>query len=67
MPRTKKKRKVSAAKKYADGTTYKDSDGKVHRRKSYPKGHPKQRAYCGRSAKQKQTAKVKARRAAWSC
>ena len=65
MPRRKKK--VSADKKYADGTTYKDSKGKVHRRKSHPKGHPKQRAYCARSAKQNQTAKVKALRKAWSC
>lgn len=65
MPRTKKK--ISAKKKYADGTTYKDSKGKVHRRKSYPKGHPKQIAYCKRSAGQKQTEKVRVRREAWSC
>lgn len=53
--------------KYKDGTTYKDSEGKTHKRKSYPKGHPKQKAYCARSAKQKKTEKVKARRKAWSC
>lgn len=56
----------SAKKKYADGTTY-TVNGKKVKRKSYPKGHPKQRAYCARSAKQKQTAKVKTRRKAWSC
>ena len=67
MPRTKKKRKISAKKKYADGTTYKDSKGKTHRRKSFPRGHPKQVAYCARSREQKQTEKVKVRRAAWNC
>lgn len=65
MPR--KKKKVSAAKKYADGTTYKDPSGKTRKRKSYPKGHPKQKAYCARSAKQKKTAKVRVRRKAWKC
>lgn len=56
-----------AMKKYKDGTTYKTPEGETRTRKSYPKGHPKQKAYCARSAKQKQTAKVKARRKAWSC
>lgn len=64
MPKQYKK---PASKKYADGTKYKDSEGKTHTRKSYPKGHPKQKAYCARSAKQKQTEKVKVRRRAWSC
>ena len=63
----KKKRKVPASKKYANGTTYKDSKGKTRTRKSYPKGHPKQKAYCARSAKQKKTEKVKVRRKAWKC
>jgi hypothetical protein len=58
---------MNAKQKYKDGTTYKDSEGKTHKRKSHPKGHPKQRAYCARSAKQKQTEKVKARRSAWDC
>lgn len=53
--------------KYGDGTTYKDSDGKTRVRKSHKKGHPKQKAYCARSAKQKQTEKVKVRRKDWSC
>lgn len=56
-----------ADRKYANGTTYKDPSGKTRKRKSYPKGHPKQKAYCARSAKQKQTPKVKARRRAWKC
>lgn len=60
-------RKKSASEKYKDGTKYKDSDGKTRTRKSYPKGHPKQRGYCARSAKQKQTEKVKVRRKAWKC
>ena len=69
MPRRKttKKKKVPASKKYANGTTYKDSKGKTHKRKSYPKGHPKQKAYCARSAKQKKTEKVRVRRKAWKC
>jgi len=63
------KKKMSAKKadkKYANGTTYK-VNGKTRKRKSYPKGHPKQKAYCARSAKQKKIAKVKARRRAWKC
>ena len=63
----RKRKKISAKKKYADGTTYKDSKGRTHKRRSYPKGHPKQRAYCARSAEQKQTEIVKVRREAWSC
>ena len=66
MPK-KKMTQREANKKYRDGTTYKTPSGETRRRKSYPKGHPKQKAYCARSAKQKQTKKVKARRAAWKC
>lgn len=62
----KKKKKVSADKKYADGTTYKDSEGKTHRRVSSP-GTKRGKAYCARSSGQKRTAKVKARRKAWGC
>lgn len=59
-------KKKPASKKYADGTTYKDSSGKKRRRKSAP-GTPKADAYCARSAKQKKTEKVKVRRKAWGC
>lgn len=62
----KKITQKQANKKYKDGTTY-TVNGKKRKRKSYPKGSPKQRAYCARSAKQKQTKKVKARRKAWKC
>jgi|GEM_PF-4998567 len=60
-------KKTPPSKKYANGTKYTDPDGKTRTRKSYPKGHPKQKAYCARSAKQKQTEKVKVRRKAWKC
>ena len=63
----RKRKKVSASTKFANGTTYRDSEGTVRKRKSYPKGHPKQRSFCARSAKQKQTEKVKVRRKAWKC
>lgn len=62
MPR----KKQSDFQKYKDGTTY-TVNGKKRKRKSYPKGHPKQKAYCARSAKQKQTNKVKVRRREWNC
>ena len=55
-----------AKRKYRDGTTYKDPSGKTRRRKSAP-GTPKGNAYCARSAKQKQTEKVRVRRKAWGC
>jgi hypothetical protein len=61
-----KKKKVSADKKYADGTTYKDSSGKTHRRVSSP-GTKRGKAYCARTVSQKRTEKVKARRKAWGC
>ena len=35
-PAKSAKKKVSADKKYADGTTYKDSKGKTHKRVSSP-------------------------------
>lgn len=62
----KTKKKVPASKKYADGTTYKDSDGKTHKRISHP-GTKRGDNYCARSSGQKKTAKVKARRKAWGC
>lgn len=63
----KKMTSKEADRKYANGTTYRDPSGKVRKRKSEPKGSPAQRSYCARSAKQKQTPKVKARRRAWKC
>ena len=57
---------TAADKKYRNGTTYKDSDGKTRRRVAYP-GPKRGDAYCARSSGQKQTAKVKARRKAWGC
>lgn len=62
----KSKKKVPAKKKYADGTTYKDSKGKTHRRVSSP-GTKRGDAYCARSSGQKRTEKVKVRRKAWGC
>lgn len=59
-------KKKSAKSKYADGTTYKDSSGKKHRRVSYP-GTKRGNSYCARSSGQKKTAKVKVRRKAWGC
>lgn len=61
-----KKKKVPASKKYADGTTYKDSKGKTHKRVSYP-GTKRGDNYCARTISQKRTPKVKARRKAWGC
>lgn len=66
MAKAKSKAKKPASKKYADGTTYKDSKGKTHRRVSSP-GTPRGDAYCARSSGQKQTEKVKVRRKAWGC
>jgi len=63
---TKKPAKKPASKRYADGTTYKDSKGKTHRRVSKP-GTPDGQAYCARSNEQKKTEKVKVRRKAWGC
>ena len=62
----KSKKKIPAKKKYADGTTYKDSKGKTHRRVSSP-GTKRGDAYCARSSGQKRTEKVKVRRKAWGC
>jgi hypothetical protein len=61
-----KRKKVPASKKYADGTTYKDSEGRTHTRISKP-GTKRGDAYCARSSGQKKTAKVKVRRKAWGC
>lgn len=58
--------KKSADKKYADGTTYKDSEGKTHKRVSHP-GTKRGDNYCARTVNQKRTDKVKARRKAWGC
>jgi len=55
-----------AKKKYADGTTYKDSSGKTRRRISKP-GTKRGDAYCARSSGQKKTEKVRVRRKAWGC
>ena len=74
MPRaksktTKKKKETEmqkAKRKYANGTTYKDSEGKTHKRIAKP-GTPDGQAYCARSNKQPRTAKVKVRRQAWGC
>ena len=61
-----KRKKVPASKKYADGTTYKDSEGRTHKRISKP-GTKRGDAYCARSSGQKKTTKVKVRRKAWGC
>lgn len=55
-----------AQRKYRDGTTYKDPQGRTKRRVSYP-GTKRGDAYCARSSGQKRTAKVRARRKAWGC
>jgi len=60
------RKKQSPSKKYADGTTYKDSKGKTHRRVSSP-GTKRGDAYCARTISQKRTPKVKVRRKAWGC
>ena len=65
------KKKVSAAKKYANGTTYKDSAGKTHKRVAHP-GTKRGDAYCARSSGQNskdgtKSPKLKARRKAWGC
>ena len=61
-----KRKKVPASKKYADGTTCKDSDGKTHKRISRP-GTKRGDAYCARTVSQKRTPKVRVRRKAWGC
>jgi hypothetical protein len=60
------KKKIPASVKYADGTTYKDGDGKTRRRVSHP-GTKRGDAYCARTVSQKRTPKVKVRRKAWGC
>lgn len=59
-------KKKSPKKKYADGTTYKTSDGKTKKRVSAP-GTKRGDAYCARTVGQKRTDKVKVRRKAWGC
>lgn len=65
-PAKKPTKMQEAKKKYADGTTYKDSKGKTHRRVSKP-GTPAGKSYCARTKNQKRTPKVKVRRQAWGC
>ena len=66
-PAKKKESEMQKAKrKYANGTTYKDPEGKTHKRKAKP-GTPDGQAYCARSNKQPRTPKVKVRRQAWGC
>ena len=60
------KKKSTGQRKYADGTTYKDSKGKTHRRISRP-GTKRGDNYCARTVSQKRTPKVKVRRKAWGC
>lgn len=63
----KKETKMQKARrKYKDGTTYKDSDGKTRKRISKP-GTKRGDAYCARTVGQKRTPKVKVRRKAWGC
>lgn len=71
MPAKRTKKKVSADRKYANGTTYKDSSGGTHKRTS-AKGTKRGDSYCARTANQtdkngKRTPKIKARRKAWGC
>ena len=47
-------------------TTYKDSQGRTHKRTS-AKGTKRGDAYCAPSSGQKQTEKVQVRRKAWAC
>lgn len=58
--------KQPASKKYANGTTYKDSSGKTHKRVAHP-GTKRGDNYCARSSGQKKTEKVQVRRKAWGC
>ena len=65
MPR--KTKKVSADKKYANGTTYKDPSGKTRKRTS-AKGTKRGDAFCARTShKGYQTPKGRTRRKAWGC
>lgn len=66
MMAKKKMTMQEAIRKYGDGTTYTDSEGKKHKRVSYP-GTDRGDAYCARTMGQKRTQKVKARRKAWGC
>jgi hypothetical protein len=61
-----KRKKKSAEAKWGNGTTYKDSEGRTHKRTS-AKGTKRGDAYCARSSGQKKTEKVRYRRKAWGC
>ena len=63
--------KKTAKQKYGDGTTYKDSEGKTHKRVSFP-GSKRADNYCARSSGQKSkdgtmSEKLKQRRKDWGC
>jgi len=60
------KEKKTAKEKWGDGTTYKDSEGKTHKRVSHP-GTQRGDNYCARSSGQKKTEKVMLRRKEWGC
>ena len=70
MAKAKTKKKETemqkAKRKYGNGSTYKDSDGKTRKRVAYP-GTARGDAYCSRTISQKRTPKVKVRRQAWGC
>ena len=71
MAKKTTKKKVSADRKYANGTTYKDSEGRTHKRTS-AKGTKRGDAYCARSSGQKSkdgtmSPKLRTRRKAWGC
>ena len=60
-------KKKPAKKKYADGTTYRDSDGKKRKRVSSP-GTKRGDAFCARTNNPSyKTAKGRVRRKAWGC
>ena len=65
-PKKKETEMQKARRKYGNGTTYKDSKGKTHKRIAKP-GTKRGKAYCARTVGQKRTAKVKVRRQAWGC
>lgn len=52
--------------KKLNGSTYKDSKGKTHKRIAHP-GTKRGDAYCARSSGQPKTEQVRARRKAWGC
>lgn len=69
--KVKNMKKESADKKFRNGTVYRDSEGKTHKRVAYP-GSKRGDAYCSRTANQtdkngNRTPKILARRKAWGC